>query len=354
MSDSIRFRRAALVVVAAALASCAAGSDEPTGVVPVVDGGDDTLAPDGAVDDGGFNAEATPGDAPPEVVAKVWANTDDTLWQMDPTTKDVVKIGVFDGIDTDTEDMTDIAVDAEGRIFGVSALAGTGGGNVYEITIPASGTNVAITKKRSLPSGTRFYALAFAPKGVLGADEVMVAGDGAGTLWIVPTDGSAPQKIGDFGVVKSGDPGAPSGSVSGYSWQLSGDIAFFSNAGAPVGIATVRPCTSSSCKSDDDVVIEIDMTALATKNPTANLKKRFIGAASGYGRLFGIGAWNDQVFAFQRASGSTSSPNPAALISISLATGQGLKVRDFKEITDANNGWSGAGVTTSAKISLPK
>lgn len=342
--------RAIVSLLCVFASACSASGTEPTGGVPTTDGATEASVEVGG-DDGGFAADATPVDAPPEVVAKVYANTDDTLYQMDPLTKDVVEIGKLTGLDTSkNEDMTDIAVDADGKVFGVSAFS-AGGGNVYELSIPSSPGAVSLSKKRSLPSTARFYALAFAPKGVLGTDEILVAGDDAGTLWLVPTDGSAPQKIGDFGTVAAGDPG---GGTTGQSWQLSGDIAFFSNAGTPVGIATIRPCSSTTCKADNDVVIEIDMTALAKKDPKANLKKRFIGAASGFGRLFGIGAWNDQVFAFQRASSSSTSPNPAALIGISLVTGKGTSIKEFTEITAAKNGWSGAGVTTAAKIVLPK
>lgn len=329
--------------------SCSASGEEPTAGVPTTDSG--SALPEAGLEDAGFSADAVPVDAAPEVVAKVYANTDDTLYQMDPLSKGVVEIGKFDGLDTaKNEDMTDIAVDADGRVFGISAFS-TGGGNVYELTVPASPGTVSITRKRTLPTTVRFYALAFAPKGTLGAAEQLVAGDDNGTLWYVPTDGSSAVKIGDFGTVASGDPG---GGTAGQSWQLSGDIAFFSNGGTPVGIATVRPCTDTSCKADNDVVIEIDMTALAKKDPKANLKKRFIGAASGYGRLFGIGAWNDQVYAFQRSSTSTTSPNPAALVGISLVTGKGTMLKEFSDITAAKNGWSGAGVTTAAKIVLPK
>lgn len=330
--------------------ACSASGTEPTGGVPSTDAAGESGLETGP-DDGGFTADATPIDAPPEVVAKVYANTDDTLYQMDPLTKDVVEIGKLTGLDTSkNEDMTDLAVDADGKVFGISAFA-AGGGNVYELSVPSAPGAVSLAKKRSLPTTVRFYALAFAPKGVLGTDEMLVAGDDAGTLWLVPTDGSAPAKIGDFGTVAAGDPG---GGTTGQSWQLSGDIAFFSNAGSPVGIATIRPCTTTNCKADNDVVVEIDMTALAKKDPTANLKKRFVGAASGFGRLFGIGAWNDQVFAFQRSSTSTTSANPAALIGISLVTGKGTSIKEFAEITAAKNGWSGAGVTTAAKIVLPK
>ena len=330
------------------LIGCSAQGGEPAPVSPTgTDGAASDSLTDTTPEDVGFKADAVPMDAPPEVVAKVYANTDTTLWELDPLTKIATKIGPFKGTATG-EDMTDIAVDAAGKVFGVSVLPGDQG-HVYALTLPSSGTgDVTATPKRSLPATTRFYALAFAPKGVLGAEEALVAGDDAGTVWWIPTDGSAPAKIGDFGNVAAGDPG---GGTAGTQWQLSGDLAFFSNGGMPVGVATIRPCSSAmSCKADNDVLVEIDMTALAKKDPKARLLKRFVGAASGYGRLFGIGAWNDEVFAFQRSSAS----NGAQLVSVSLVTGKGTIVRDFPEITTARDGWSGAGVTTSAKITIPK
>lgn len=322
-----------------ACAACSASGTDPAPVSPTItDTGASEAATDTSPEDVGFKADATPMDAPPEVVAKVYANTDTTLWEMDPLTKSVTKIGAFKGPATG-EDMTDIAVDAAGKIFGVSVLPGDQG-HVWEIAPDATAK-----MKRTIPSTVRFYALAFAPKGVLSAEEALVGGDDAGTVWWIPLDGSAPVKIGDFGAVAAGDPG---GGTAGNQWQLSGDLAFFENGGTPVGVATVRPCSSAmSCKGDNDVLVEIDMAALAKKDPKARLLKRFVGAATGYGRLFGIGAWNEEVFAFQRGSAS----NPAQLISVSLTTGKGTVVKGFADIMD---GWSGAGVTTSAKITIPK
>jgi len=333
-----------LLALSMASAACSAGGAEPTGGTPVFDVGNGTDTDPG---DGGFNTEAAPMDAPPEVVAKVYANTDNTLWQMDPLTKTVSKVGPFAGLATD-EDMTDIAVNEAGAIFGVSTVP-SAPGHVYEITLPAGGSgSVTVSAKRSIPETVRFYALAFAPKSVLGADETLVAGDSNGTLWLVPTGGTAPTKIGDFGLVASGDPGSGS---AGNTWQLSGDLVFFSNAGAPVGIATIRACSApTTCQLNNDVVVEIDMVQLAKKSPTGNVKKRFLGGGTGHGRLYGVGAWNNEVFAFQRSSAT----NSAQLIAIALDTGKASVVRDFPEISTARNGWSGAGVTTAAKISLPK
>lgn len=341
-----------LLTFLASVNACSASGGEPNAVAP---GPTDTgAASDGTADsaiseDVGFGADAKPMDAPPEIVAKVYANTDNSLWEMDPISKTVTKIGAFKGIDTAAgEDMTDIAVDATGKIFGVSVVP-SDQGHIFSIELPVTGTGaVNVAVKRSLPATARFYALAFAPKGVLGADEALVAGDNQGTVWLVPTDGAAPTKIGDFGAVKAGDPG---GGTAGNQWQVSGDLAFFSNMGTPVGLATVRPCSSATmCSADNDVLVEIDMAELAKKSATARLLKRFVGAATGHGRLFGVGAWDNEVFAFQRFSGTS----PAQLISVSLATGKGTVVRDFPEITTGKDGWSGAGVTTSAKITIPK
>ncbi len=351
MPETLRFAPLALVLALplVGVGACATSGEEPTAVpsngdAQVGDGGETTETGG----DGGFGAEAAPLDAPPETVAIVYANTDDTLYQMNPETKAVTPIGAIQGL-ASNENLTDIAVDANGKIFGVSEAGSSAPGHVWELSLPSSGTGpVNATSKRELAASRRFFALAFAPEGVLGDDEALVGGDSQGDLWLIPTDGASPQKLGTFGLVSSGDPG---GGKAGDTWQLSGDVVFFSNAGAPVGFATIRACDSKgSCVPDSDVLVEIDLVALGKKSPTSSLLKRFVGGASGHGRLFGVGAWDAEVFAFQRSSAS----NPAQLVSISLATGKGAVLKDFPEITSAKNGWSGAGVTTSAKISVPK
>jgi hypothetical protein len=211
--------------------------------------------------------------------------------------------------------------------------------------------------KATLKSTTRFYALAFAPAGVLDTAEVLVGGDSAGDLYLIPTTGTAtPVNIGGFGTVAAGDPGA---GATGDKWELSGDIAFFSNAGTPIGLATLRPCsvsgTTHTCDNTNDVVVEIDMVELAKKSSAAKLRKRFIGkSGTGQPRLFGIGAWSSSVFAFSRCSGGTPCTKPANLIEVSLTTGAGTIIKGFPAIDTKGNGWSGAGVSTKAKVDLPK
>ncbi len=124
---------------------------------------------------------------------------------------------------------------------------------------------------------------------------------------------------------------------------------FYEQNGAVRGLATVRSCSKSgSCTSTNDILAEIDVAAMSTAyqthTPAATLKKQFLGSGTGFGRLFGIGAWNDAVYAFSRASGSS----PAELITID-GSGNGTAVQSFGNIS---SGWSGAGVTTKAPVTV--
>jgi hypothetical protein len=355
--------RALLLAFLAPLAACSAAGTEPDHVA-----GDSSVTGDASGDaaradtesDGGFIADAPPLDAPPAVVQTIYAHTDDELYRMDPLTKEVKIIGKFNGLDTSTavnENMTDVAVNEAGDVWGCSVSSGTNPGHIFSIDVPPDTGEVVVTTKATLKSTSRFYALAFAPAGVLGTSETLVGGDSLGDLYLIPTTGTAtPLNIGGFGTVAAGDPGAGN---TGDKWELSGDIAFFSNAGSPIGLATLRPCavsgTTSTCNNTNDVLVEIDLTELAKKSSTSKLRKRFIGSAgTGHPRLFGIGAWNSSVFAFSRCSGGIPCTKPAQLIEVSLTTGAGTVIKGFPDIDAKGTGWSGAGVSTKAKIDLPK
>jgi len=347
----IRAHRPHVAAALALLLGCSGGGSDGVGsTVGDADPVDQGTALDSAVDDAkGFEPDATlpANDATPPTAAKVYANTDKELYAMDPLTKSVTKIGAFTNPDGSgfVGTMTDVAVDAAGKLVGCTV------NRIFDLELPASGVGaVKATQRVAITGGSLFYALAYAPKGVLSAGEELIGGDSAGDLSWIPASG-APQKVGNFGTVAAGDPG---GVPAGYVWQLSGDIAFFLNDGAPIGLATVRPCEKASdtttCRNTNDVLIEIDVAALATKSATANLRKRYVGTSgTGYGRLFGVGAWDDKVYAFQRYAGAS-----ALLVAVSLADGRATIVKDFPEVAAARNGWSGAGVTTSAKIFIPK
>ena len=172
---------------------------------------------------------------------------------------------------------------------------------------------------------------------MLGSSETLVAGDNYGVLYAIESGGQTVE-LGSFG---------SAGGTSHY--ELSGDANFYTQNGTARGLATVRSCLSSgSCSSSNDSLAEIYVAAMSqayqSKSPAASLKKQLLGSGTGYGHLFGVGAWDSQVFAFARASGST----PAQLVSID-STGTGTVVQQFSQIT---SGWSGAGVTTTAKVTV--
>ena len=349
------FRSVTLAVLVAAN-GCSTGDAETSGT-PFNDSGvtSDAIADgltDGGGDSKGFEPDTVlPSDAMPFGPGKVYANTDKDLWEMDPTTKTVTRIGDFVNADGSAfiETMTDVAVDATGKLAGCTVA------KIYDLELPKTAGPIKVTLRTAISGGNRFYALAYAPKNVLSPGEELIGGDAAGDLYWIPASG-APTKLGGFGTIAAGD--AALGAV-GSVWQLSGDIAFFFNDGAPIGLATVRPCDkpadTSTCKNGNDVVIEIDVAALSTKSETSNLKKRYLGTAgTGFGRLYGVGAWEDKLFAFQRVTTNAMGGTSALLVSVSLADGKGTIVKDFPEVAAAKNGWSGAGVTTSAKVFIPK
>ena len=112
---------------------------------------------------------------------------------------------------------------------------------IYKASLPATPGTVNLTKITTItpPPGASyvsFYALAFAPKGLLGAGEELVGGDSAGEVWAIDTTGSTIGKVhdlGNFGKV----PMKTDGSIFG----LSGDIVFYTDSmGNPTGLATIR------------------------------------------------------------------------------------------------------------------
>ncbi len=334
-------------VAALTSASCAVSNDRSPASDSLDAGGDGGFAFDtgrsgdtGTSNDGGLIIDGGTDSGAPLGTSVIYATTDTELWSMDPATKAVTKIGAFDFGSGSAENMTDVAVDAGGAVWVNST------NHVYLAALPASGSGpVVLTLKLTLPSSSKFYALGFAPAGVLESGEGLVAGDSLGDLYYIPASSPTPtlQKLGGFGPCKTGD---PSPCKSGDFWELSGDVVFYSVDGSPRGLATLRACTKSACQNTNDVVAEVDMTALATKNPSANLRKQILGSGTGFSRIFGVGAWEDKVYGFSFAEKTV----PAQLVSID-GTGTGTSLQSFASLT---GGWTGAGVTTKAKISVIK
>jgi hypothetical protein len=220
-----------------------------------------------------------------------------------------------------------------------------------------------------ITASAKFYALAFTPPNALGPNtgEVLIGGDSNGDLWSIDTMGGTAVDLGNFG----SDP-----SRSGNFFGLSGDIVFYVGpSGTQTGLATIRSCApptkagySPECVRQGDYLAGIDMTALSmaysTQTKAASLLGGIYGGSStspgpgtGYGDLFGLGAWNGQVFAFSRNINADTSDTPPVtavpptLLTINTMTGAGVPVAgQTQTFTD---GWSGAGVTTKVTINIP-
>jgi hypothetical protein len=282
----------------------------------------------GAFGDGGSGSGSGGGNGPP----LIYAHTDTELYSMDPTSHVPVDIGPFSDGSGMTPTITDLAVDGNGNVWVNSETA------VYKAAVPTGMGTVTLTLSTQLGTSTSFYALGFTPAGTLETGESLIAGDSKGDLYYVDQTGVAgPQNLGSFGP-------APSGGT----YELSGDIVFYNLNGSPRGLATVRAC-KSSCSTTSDLLVEVNISALkqayTSKSPASSLLQQPLGTGTGYGRLFGIGAWGSSVYAFSRASGTSTE---AQLIQID-STGVGTSLQSFPTITA---GWSGAGVTTKAQVSV--
>ncbi len=285
--------------------------------------------------DGGFNLDDeqkpngdSAGNSGPPLI---YAHSDTELYSLDPTSQAIVDIGTFKVGGAAAPTITDLAVDANGAVWVNSETA------IYTAALPTTTGPVNLTLVATIATAKAqyFYALGFAPAGVLDAGETLVAGDNVGALYAIATNGST-TNLGSFGTDSSGNP-----------YELSGDVVFYTQNSQPRGLATIRSCPSSSCTTTNDILAEIDVTAMTaayqSKTP-GNLCKQLIGSGTGYGRLFGVGAWNSSVYAFSRVSGS----DPAQLIEID-SSGKGTSTQTFSQITA---GWSGAGVTTKAPVTV--
>jgi hypothetical protein len=298
---------------------------------------------------GGVGGSAGTGGA--ATVPPLYAHTDTTLFQLDPTNPALapVALGDFDciggGGQEDTS-MTDLAVDEAGALWGISAK------NVHQLAINAGGP-VHCSSTVLLVGTFAFFGLSFAPVGVIDASkEVLVAANTAGELWSIDSLGNVTER-GTLGVVPSDDGHGhpyPAGTV-GKPWELSGDIVFAANGGTPVGFANVRDCPNSpsttACDTTDTLV-EIDMSKLATAG-TQIVTKAVRGlivksascadaSATGYGRLLGTAAWGSDIIGFAR-NGS--------IVRVSSVDGTGCLVASTSSL------WAGAGITTLVPVIAP-
>jgi hypothetical protein len=313
--------------------------------------------------------DVNPGDAePPTEDAIVYAHDRDTLYQVDPKDPQlsVTQVGKFDCIgDNGEPSMTDIAVDRDGKLFGVSSKA-------IFLDMVIDGNTVRCTSgKVMIDEGTvgdtRFFGMTFAPPTPnLGTDETLIGSNTIGDLYIINRSTGALTPVGSFGKVPSNDGRGhdyPSSHV-GQDWSLSGDIVFLTNQGSPVGFATLRDCEDpeqapSGC-SGVDTLVEIDVAKLkpTTSGAVPIVTKSVRGQilpngcddeTCGFGSIYGIAAFNSKVFGFVYKRGENPDPPTGMLISIDNDTGAAQLI----STPLSGDGFAGAGVTTLAPVIAP-
>jgi hypothetical protein len=271
----------AILCACVVLAAC--GSNVRPGGSGLPDGGGGTGDGNGSGNGSGSNGETV----------YVYAQTASTLYRVDPDTLAITKVGDFGWPSSvGTDQMTDIAIDKNGQMIGVSFS------RVYRVD-PAN----AQTTLLSSNLGGSFNGLSFVPATMLGmtGDDVLVGTENSdGKVFkIDPMTGAATQ-VGDMG--------------GGYA--SSGDLV------AVEGFGTVQTVTGAS----SDVLAK-----LASNTFTATA----IGSGTGFGMIWGVAFWKNQT------DGVTETGD---FILIDPVSGSANRV------TSTGQAWWGAAVTTLAPV----
>jgi hypothetical protein len=276
-----------------ALAACATSSGRTGFDDSVTDSEANEPAP---APSGDFGKEPAP-EAPPVEIAEVYGHSARTLYRLDPTTKEVVTVGTFQGC----QDVIDIAIDEESNIIG------TGFFELYAI----DKGNAACTL---IARGQYPNSLSYVPKGTVDPDVEALVGYNDGTyVRIDPTTGAL-TSIGSLGgnLHSSGD----IVSVKGGKTYLTVKDAGFGGGS----------CSQSDC------LVEVDpKTGALIKN----------WGSVGYKDVFGLAFWGGNVYGFDDSGN---------LFEVTFDNGQ-LKTGAIPiPQRPANLAFWGAGSTTSAPL----
>ena len=247
-----------------------------------------------AIPDGGF-PDGLEAPAAAQSIT-VFAHSSDRLFKVDPDSLNVVEVGRFylrgTTPPTPVDGMTDIAVDREGRIIGLTT------GQLLQIDAFDAGCVVITT----LPGGRMFNGMSWVRDDSAGpsTSERLVATGYDGSVFRIDPKSGTSALLGTLGA----------------DLRSSGDLVSVALHGT---LATVTGIGT-------DLLVRIDpQTGRAVT----------IGPV-GFVRVWGLGFWQNRVFGFT---------DQGQFISVDPVTGKGTLVR-----TLANLHFWGAGVTTSAPV----
>jgi hypothetical protein len=247
-------------------------------------------------DDGGGDDAPDAGDLPdPPENSAVYAHSSSTLYRVDPVSFEVTEVGpfVWPGF---AESMTDIAIDKDGLMIGISY------GSVFRVDSGNANCTLLSNNLQGM-----FNGLSFVPAGQVGFPEgpdVLVGSRNTdGVIHSIDPNTGAVTPVGDMG----GD------------WVSSGDIVSIHGFGT---VATVTTGTGLG----SDVLARLEAGTFAATP---------IGTDTGYGDLWGVGFWGGDVFGFSE---------DGSFVIINTMTGTATPVET------SIPRWWGAAVTTAAPI----
>jgi hypothetical protein len=221
----------------------------------------------------------------------VYAHTSSELFRIDPRALTVTSVGRFAFRDDGrNHEMTDIAVNAAGEIWGITFDA------IYRV----DATNAACTLVTALQG--LYNGLTYVPVGVLNpTSEVLVAVSGPGEYFVVNTSNGRVQRLGSYG--RYGSSGDMVSIASADTWAI-----------VKVG--------------DADYLARVDLRGGETT---------LIGA-TGVEDLWGLGYWRQRLYGFARTG---------EFVTLDPITGRATVVMN------SGRAWWGAGVTTIAPTAPP-
>ncbi len=257
--------------------------------------GTDSDDPNDPGDDGSDNGNGGGGGDEP-LIASVYAHSWNELYRIDPETLEVSLVGPFKWPNF-SDQMTDIAIDKDGNMTGVSYES------IYSVNKDtAECTFLADISSIAPRADLTFNGLSWVPANSPdpNAPEILVATSLTGEVFqIDPLDG-------DTTVI---------GNYQG-GWYSSGDLV------AVKGFGILATVTNDS---ENDYLARIDPTTW---------RAEIIGP-TGYSSIWGLGFWKNQVYGFT---------DDQEFVLIDPATG------DASPVESSAVKWWGAGVTTRAPI----
>jgi hypothetical protein len=277
----------------------AAGNDGPAAID---DARADTSSPADLI-----SFDFPPSERPPPAPGKVYAHSAETLYLLEPISKQVTMVGAFDCIAS----MVDIAIDRDGKMTGSAGISFNGALGGALVSIDSSDATCQVLNR----GPNLVTSLTYVPAGTLLANaEALVGYADDRYLRVDPATGT----LTDLGPLNNA-------AISGTTWVSSGDVVSIKDGGTYLTVKAVGGGLGGG-----DRIVEVD--------PKTGGIVRVIGP-TGMVDVLGLGYWGGIAYGFTIAG---------SLIQINLTTGAGTVIPIPG--APAELSFLGAGTTTVAPI----